>query len=81
MQVYRSSIFILPKLIIGQIEKLIRGFLWCQDELKKGKAKVTCDIVCLPKDQGGLGIRNMELWNIALMSMHVRNILMDKNYL
>lgn len=39
------------------------------------------DIVCLPMPQGGLGIRNMELWNISLMAMHVRNILINKNSL
>lgn len=54
---------------------MIRGFLWCQGDLNHGKAKVPWHVVCLPKSQGGLGVRNLELWNVALMSVHVRNII------
>ncbi|GJY96749.1 reverse transcriptase domain-containing protein [Tanacetum coccineum] len=36
------------------IEQLMRGFLWCNGELKRGKAKVAWDIICLPKREGGL---------------------------
>ncbi|GJX35826.1 retrovirus-related pol polyprotein from transposon TNT 1-94 [Tanacetum coccineum] len=32
----------------------MRGFLWCQGEMKKGKAKVAWDSVCMPKYEGGL---------------------------
>ncbi|GJW20267.1 protein LAZ1 [Tanacetum coccineum] len=48
------------------IEQLIRGFLWCNGELKGGKAKVARDHICLPKREGGLGLRNLVLngaWN------------------
>lgn len=81
MQIYWSSVFMIPTSIVKQIEKLIRGFLWCQGVLKHGKAKVPWDIVCLPKSQGRLCIRNLELWNVALMSMNIRNILIDKKTL
>ncbi|XP_071728526.1 uncharacterized protein [Rutidosis leptorrhynchoides] len=42
-------------MIIKDIEKILRGFLWCQGDLKKGKAKVKWNDVCVPKDEGGLG--------------------------
>ncbi|GJS50258.1 reverse transcriptase domain-containing protein [Tanacetum coccineum] len=35
---------------------LIRGFLWCNGEYKRGKAKVAWDDICLPKCEGGLGL-------------------------
>ncbi|GJR30832.1 putative reverse transcriptase domain-containing protein [Tanacetum coccineum] len=38
--------------------KLMRGFLWCQGEMKRGKAKVAWDVVCLPMKEGGLGLRS-----------------------
>ncbi|GJY18280.1 hypothetical protein Tco_0389771 [Tanacetum coccineum] len=38
------------------IEKVMRGFLWYQGEMKKGKAKVAWEVVCLPKDEGGLNL-------------------------
>ncbi|GKD09685.1 hypothetical protein Tco_1189370, partial [Tanacetum coccineum] len=41
--------------IIHDLEQLMRGFLWCQVEMKKGKAKVAWDSVCTPQKEGGLG--------------------------
>lgn len=49
--------------------------------MKKDKAKVTWEIVCLPKNEGGLGIRSLEKWNIALMTTHIWNSLMRKDSL
>ncbi|XP_071739084.1 uncharacterized protein [Rutidosis leptorrhynchoides] len=39
MQLYWCSVFILPEGIINEIEKLLRGFLWCQGDLKGVKRK------------------------------------------
>ncbi|GJV00879.1 hypothetical protein Tco_1330149 [Tanacetum coccineum] len=39
LHVYWASVFILPKGIILDIQQLIRGFLWCNGEYKRGKAK------------------------------------------
>ncbi|XP_071727851.1 uncharacterized protein [Rutidosis leptorrhynchoides] len=81
MQVYWYSVFILPNAIIKEIEKLMRGFWWCQGELKRGKAKVKWDIVCLPKEEGGLGIKRLKLWNVALLTSQVRRLLENKHSL
>ncbi|GJT77131.1 hypothetical protein Tco_1043856 [Tanacetum coccineum] len=55
------------KVLIVQAKNrmLIRGFLWCNGEYKRGKAKVAWDDICLPKHEGGLGIRSLDLFNIA----------------
>ncbi|GKC77153.1 RNA-directed DNA polymerase, eukaryota, reverse transcriptase zinc-binding domain protein, partial [Tanacetum coccineum] len=58
MQNYWASVFLLPKQVIYEINKILKGFLWCQGELTKGKAKVSWDAVCKPKDQGELGLKN-----------------------
>ncbi|GJW50352.1 protein LAZ1 [Tanacetum coccineum] len=39
--------------IIYDIQQLIRGFLWCNGEYKRGKAKVAWEDICLPKDANG----------------------------
>ncbi|XP_071728842.1 uncharacterized protein [Rutidosis leptorrhynchoides] len=66
----------LPKnMFIKDIEKLLRDFLWCQGPMKRGKAKVEWDDVCRPKDEGGLGIKRLKNWNVALMATHVWHIL------
>ncbi|XP_071726836.1 uncharacterized protein [Rutidosis leptorrhynchoides] len=75
MQIYWCSVFILPDMIVKDIEKLLRGFLWCQGPMKKGKAKVKWDDVCMPKEEGGLGIKRLKTWNIALMASHEWHIL------
>ncbi|GKB59480.1 sodium/hydrogen exchanger 6 [Tanacetum coccineum] len=60
MYIYWSSVFILPSRIVNDLEQLMRGFLWCQREMKKGKAKVAWDSMCMPKHEGDLGIRRIE---------------------
>lgn len=73
--------FILPESITSVIEKLLRGFLWCQGELIKGKARVSWDAVCLPKEEGGLGIKSLFVWNIALMTNHIWSVFSNKKSL
>lgn len=78
LHVYWLSIFILPESITLEIEKLLRGFLWCIGEMKKGKAKVAWHDLCLPKSEGGLGIKSLSTWNVALMTTHLWSIIIHK---
>lgn len=80
MHVYWYSMFILPFSITSDIEKLLSGFLWCQGDLKHGKAKVAWDTICTPKNSC-LGIKNLAKWNVALMSKHIWNIIANKESL
>ena len=61
MQVYWASIFIIPKTVVKEIDKVLKGFLWNQGELTKGRAKVAWKQACLPKLQGGLGLRDLSI--------------------
>ncbi|GJT03134.1 putative reverse transcriptase domain, reverse transcriptase zinc-binding domain protein [Tanacetum coccineum] len=81
MQVFWASVLVIPKRIILDIQHQIRGFLWCNGELKRGKPKVAWDILCLSKCEGGLGIRSLESFNIALMTTHIWNIVTNKESL
>ncbi|GKA03823.1 putative reverse transcriptase domain, reverse transcriptase zinc-binding domain protein [Tanacetum coccineum] len=81
MHLYWASVFILPSSLMFELEQVMRGFLWCQGEMKKGKAKVAWDVVCLPKKEGGLGIRRLEAFNKALISSHIWSILSGKESL
>ncbi|GKB27910.1 aspartic peptidase, partial [Tanacetum coccineum] len=76
-----ASVLVIPKSIILDIQHQIRGFLWCNGELKRGKLKVAWDILCLPKCEGGLGIRSLESFNIALMTTHIWNIVTNNESL
>ncbi|KAL7234527.1 hypothetical protein ACSBR1_018023 [Camellia fascicularis] len=57
MQVYWTSLFILPKKS------------GC--ELKKYGAKVSWDRMCSPKNKGGLGFKSLTVWNKAAIAKHV----------
>nr|GEX43738.1 hypothetical protein [Tanacetum cinerariifolium] len=54
MQVYWSSMFILPITISNEVERLMRDFLWNFGDFKRGKARIKWDDVCKPKVEGGL---------------------------
>ncbi|GJT78337.1 putative reverse transcriptase domain-containing protein [Tanacetum coccineum] len=71
----------LPTRVLLDIEQLMHGFLWCQGSLCKGKAKVSWEVVCLPKQEGGLGIRRLEHFNKALMVSHIWKLLSLKESL
>ncbi|GJY05634.1 RNA-directed DNA polymerase, eukaryota, reverse transcriptase zinc-binding domain protein, partial [Tanacetum coccineum] len=81
MQNYWASVFLLPKQVIYEINKVLKGFLWCQGKLSKGKAKVSWGAICKPKDQGGLGLKNLGVWNEVLMIKHLWNVATKKNTL
>ncbi|GKB06393.1 hypothetical protein Tco_0834626 [Tanacetum coccineum] len=78
MQVYWASILVIPIRIVGDIQQIIRGFLWCNGEYKRGKAKVAWDDICLPKKEGGLRLRSLEVFNLALMTTHIWNLVSNK---
>ncbi|XP_071695535.1 uncharacterized mitochondrial protein AtMg00310-like [Rutidosis leptorrhynchoides] len=59
----------------------MRGFLWCQRTLKKGKSKVKWKDVCLPKTEGGLGIKSLSEWNSALILTHIWRLISHKDSL
>ncbi|GJV69944.1 RNA-directed DNA polymerase, eukaryota, reverse transcriptase zinc-binding domain protein [Tanacetum coccineum] len=46
IQVYWVSVFKLPKMVINDIERLFKGFLWNKGDLQRGKAMVSWKEVC-----------------------------------
>ena len=71
MHIYWASVFVLPARIIFDLEQLMRGFLWSSRAGHKGVPKVAWEVVCLPKQEGGLGIRRLESFNSALIAAHI----------
>ena len=81
MNVYWASVFVLPSRVISDIEQLMRNFLWNHGDSSKGKAKVSWEVVCLPKAEGGLGVQRLDTFNKALMVPHIWNLLSRKETL
>nr|GEW84566.1 hypothetical protein [Tanacetum cinerariifolium] len=49
------------------LKRLMRDFIWKFEEFKRGISKVNWDAVSKPKLEGGLGIKSLNSWNIALI--------------
>ncbi|KAK4381483.1 hypothetical protein Sango_2854100 [Sesamum angolense] len=67
LNTYWAMAFILPKGIIKEIEKRLRNFLW-KGVTGMGYSKVAWPQVCNLVDKGGLGVRDIQSLNLALMS-------------
>ena len=65
---YYMSTLELPKAIIKKIDKLRKNCLWRGSDVNgRGMAKAAWKLVCKSKEQGGLGIINLEVQNQALL--------------
>ncbi|KAL2253455.1 UNVERIFIED_CONTAM: Retrovirus-related Pol polyprotein from type-2 retrotransposable element R2DM [Sesamum indicum] len=63
------QVFPLPAAVIEKIHRLCRNFLW-----NSGRAPVAWEEICHPKEEGGLGIRHIQSWNVALLARVLWNI-------
>nr|XP_043629972.1 uncharacterized protein LOC122601272 [Erigeron canadensis] len=66
---------------MADLEKTMRGFLWCQGPMQTGKAKVSWKALCVPKYEGGLGLRKVSEMNKALMTSHAWSIVSHRKSL
>jgi hypothetical protein len=67
MVIYHLMALDLEPWFLQAIDKLRRGFLWAgAGEASGGCYAVAWDLVCQPKELGGLGFRNLRLLNMAL---------------
>ena len=71
IQNYWAGMFMLPKGVIKQVEMLMRRFLWSGGIDKSQGAKVSWDKVCTSKQEGGLGLKKLDLLNIVLNLKHI----------
>jgi len=62
----------LPKTVIKQIDKYRKNCLWrgAAENVRK-MAKAAWPMVCLPKDEGGLNVLNIQTQNEALLLEHL----------
>jgi hypothetical protein len=67
-----------PISVLKQLTRIQRDFLWGGGMEDKKLCWVKWDHICLPKDQGGLRVKILELFNTALLCKWKWRFLMDK---
>ncbi|CAL1358963.1 unnamed protein product [Linum trigynum] len=60
---YWMQLFVLPKQALKRIQKICSQFLWHGTD--EGRAKVAWEYISLPKQEGGLGVKDLGAWNQA----------------
>jgi hypothetical protein len=68
LTMFMLSFFEVPKGVLEKIAYFRSRFFWQNDSQKKKYRLTKWDIICQPKDQGGLGIINIEIQNKCLLS-------------
>ncbi|XP_074306045.1 uncharacterized protein LOC141641273 [Silene latifolia] len=78
---YWSSIFLIPNGIMNKIEAICRNFLWSGKDSYQRAPNVSWDTCCSPKDEGGLGIKDLKTWNRALLGKYTWWLANKKDHL
>jgi len=68
LPMFMMSFFELPKGVVEKIDCFRSRFYWQNDQHKRKYRLVKWEVMCQPKDQGGLGIQNLEIQNKCLLS-------------
>lgn len=78
---YSMLCFRLPKRLINEINTLAARFWWGVGEEDLKIHWVGWQTMCKPKCQGGLGFRDLELFNKTLLAKQGWRIMNDPNYM
>ena len=66
--IYFFSFFRVPKKVEDKLVSLQRRFLWGGDCEQKKIAWIKWETVCLPKENEGLGIKDIPTFDLALLA-------------
>ena len=75
------SCFKLPKALCDDIKSLVRNFWWGQKGNEKKMCWMKWERLCKMKTGGGLGFRDLEAINIALLAKQGWRIVKNPDYL
>jgi hypothetical protein len=78
MVLYMISFFQLPKVVLKRLHYFRSRFFWQGDSEKRKKPLANRSVVCRAKDQGGLGIQDLEIKNRALLGRWLFKLLTEE---
>lgn len=75
------SLFHLPSWVIKKIDHLRRYFLWSGPDIDRPTCKLVCwKILCRPRNQGGWGILDLDIFKQALLGKWWWKFMMDTSW-
>jgi hypothetical protein len=77
MVLYMISFFQIPKGVLNRLDYFRSRFFWQGDSEKKKYRLTRWNIICRPKDQGGLGVHDLEVKNRALLGKWLSRLLTE----
>ncbi|XP_058758239.1 uncharacterized protein LOC131631463 [Vicia villosa] len=75
--IYSLSLYKAPSKVLHEIHTIQSKFLWSGGDRKRSVHWVSWDTVCKTREEGGLGVKNVEIMNAALLSKWKWRILLD----
>ncbi|KAK7282263.1 hypothetical protein RIF29_10909 [Crotalaria pallida] len=78
---YVMQACVIPASICQEVEKICRGFIWGSTNERRKCHLVSWEVICSPKEKGGLGFRNLKSVNEAYMMKLAWNMISNPNAL
>ena len=75
MPIFYLGSLLVPAGILKQLERIQRQCLWRKHRDEPSPSLEAWDLICRPKNKGGLGILNLGVQNMALLLKHLHKFL------
>ncbi|XP_074266936.1 uncharacterized protein LOC141590229 [Silene latifolia] len=77
LQNFWGSSVLLPKGVVKKIQKMCKDFLWGIDAGQRRFVFKSWDSFCLPRKEGGVGIKEILSWNKSQLLIWIRKLVID----